>query len=76
MSSTSPSPTTTATATATPVVLPISTAVLWLGGALFLAMAMYFLVGIDQGAVSIFGQNSNIHEFVHDARHLLGFPCH
>jgi hypothetical protein len=72
MSSTSPSSTTTAT----PVVLPISTAALWLAGALFLAMAMYFLVGIDQGAVSIFGQNSNIHEFVHDARHLLGFPCH
>jgi hypothetical protein len=74
MSSTSPSSITTATAT--PVVLPISTAALWLAGALFLAMAMYFLVGIDQGAVSIFGQNSNIHEFVHDARHLLGFPCH
>ena len=74
MSSTSPAP--TATATATPVVLPISTAALWLAGALFLAMAMYFLIGIDQGAVSVFGQNSNIHEFVHDARHLLGFPCH
>ncbi|HEV2888559.1 MAG TPA: CbtB-domain containing protein [Jatrophihabitans sp.] len=72
MSSTSPSP----TATATPVVVPISTAALWLAGALFLAMAMYFLIGVDQGAVSIFGQNSNIHEFVHDARHLLGFPCH
>jgi Probable cobalt transporter subunit (CbtB) len=66
----------TATATATPVVVPISTAALWLAGALFLALAMYFLVGIDQGAVSVFGQNSNIHEFVHDARHLLGFPCH
>jgi hypothetical protein len=73
MSSTSPG--TTAT-TATPVVLPISTAAVWLAGALFLAMAMYFLIGIDQGAVSVFGQNSNIHEFVHDARHLLGFPCH
>jgi hypothetical protein len=72
MSSTSPSP----TATATPVVLPISRAALWLAGALFLAMAMYFLIGLDQGAVSVFGQNSNIHEFVHDARHLLGFPCH
>jgi hypothetical protein len=72
MSSTSPS----STATATPVVLPISTAALWLAGALFLAMAMYFLIGLDQGAVSVFGQNSNIHEFVHDARHLLGFPCH
>ena len=72
MSSTSPAP----AATATPVVLPISTAALWLAGALFLALAMYFLIGVDQGAVSVFGQNSNIHEFVHDARHLLGFPCH
>jgi hypothetical protein len=62
--------------TATPVVVPVSTAALWLVGALFLALAMYFLIGIDQGAVSVFGQNSNIHEFVHDARHLLGFPCH
>lgn len=72
MSSTAPSP----TAAATPVVVPVSTAMLWLAGALFLGLAMYFLVGIDQGAVSVFGQNSNIHEFVHDARHLLGFPCH
>ena len=72
MSSTSPSPATTAT----PVVVPVSTAALWLVGALFLGLAMYFLVGLDQGAVSVFGQNSNIHEFVHDARHLLGFPCH
>jgi hypothetical protein len=71
MNSTSPT-----SAAATPVVMPISAAALWLAGALFLAMAMYFLIGIDQGAVSIFGQNSNIHEFVHDARHLLGFPCH
>jgi Probable cobalt transporter subunit (CbtB) len=67
---------TSTTATATPVVVPVSTAALWLAGALLLAMAMYFLIGIDQGAVSVFGQNSNIHEFVHDARHLLGFPCH
>ena len=63
-------------APATPVVVPVSRAALWLTGALFLALAMYFLIGVDQGAVSVFGQNSNIHEFVHDARHLLGFPCH
>ena len=72
MSSTSPTP----AATATPVVVPVSTAALWLVGALFLGLAMYFLIGLDQGAVSVFGQNSNIHEFVHDALHLLGFPCH
>jgi hypothetical protein len=73
MSSISTPPT---TAPATPVAVSVSTAVLWVAGALFLALAMYFLIGIDQGAVSVFGQNSNIHEFVHDARHLLGFPCH
>ena len=63
-------------ATATPVVVPVSAALLWLAGALLLAVGLYFVIGVDQGAVSVFGQNSNIHEFVHDARHLLGFPCH
>ena len=31
---------------------------------------------LDQGAVSLFGSDTHVHEFVHDARHLLGFPCH
>jgi putative cobalt transporter subunit CbtB len=74
MSSTSTSP--TAAATATPVVVPATVAVLWMVGAFFLALAMYLLIGVDQGAVSVFAQNSYIHEFVHDSRHLLGFPCH
>lgn len=72
MSSTSTSP----TATATPVVVPVSVAALWLVGAFVLALAMYLLIGVDQGAVSVFAQNSYLHEFVHDTRHLLGFPCH
>jgi hypothetical protein len=38
-------------------------------------MVLYF-IGMDQGATSVFGSNTDIHEFVHDARHLLGFPCH
>jgi hypothetical protein len=41
-----------------------------------LALIAYYLVGFDQGAVSIFGSDTHIHEFLHDARHLLGFPCH
>jgi putative cobalt transporter subunit CbtB len=47
----------------------------WLlfGGMLFLLM-LYF-VGVEQGATSMFSGMS-IHEFVHDGRHLLGFPCH
>jgi hypothetical protein len=43
-------------------------------GALMMLMILYF-VGAEQGATSIVG-GSSIHEFVHDARHLLGFPCH
>jgi hypothetical protein len=43
-------------------------------GALMMLMILYF-VGTEQGATSIVG-GSSIHEFLHDARHLLGFPCH
>jgi hypothetical protein len=41
-----------------------------------LALIAYYFVGFDQGAVSVFGSDTHIHEFLHDARHLLGFPCH
>ncbi|MFD4254299.1 CbtB-domain containing protein [Amycolatopsis thermoflava] len=63
-------------ATSTPVVAPVAASALWLAGTVFLAVALYYFVGIDQGAVSVFGSDSHVHEFVHDARHLLGFPCH
>lgn len=66
----------TPTTAATPVVLPISKAIFWLAAASFLALLVYYFVGIDQGATSIFGHDTHIHEFVHDARHFLGFPCH
>ncbi|MGA9374156.1 MAG: CbtB domain-containing protein [Mycobacterium sp.] len=42
----------------------------------FLALLVLYFVGMDQGATSVFGANTVIHEFVHDARHLLGYPCH
>jgi hypothetical protein len=64
------------TAVPTPVVLPLPKAMLWLGGTVLLALALYYFIGIDQGATSVFGDNMYIHEFVHDARHFLGFPCH
>jgi len=41
---------------------------------LLLMLALYF-VGAEQGATSIFS-GMYVHEFVHDGRHLLGFPCH
>lgn len=48
----------------------------WLAATAFLALMALYFVGVDQGAVSLFGSDSDVHEFVHDARHLLGFPCH
>lgn len=48
----------------------------WLAGTAFLALLVLYVVGLDQGATSIFGSDTHIHEFVHDGRHLLGFPCH
>jgi Probable cobalt transporter subunit (CbtB) len=56
--------------------LSAASAALWLAGTAFLALLALYFVGIDQGAVSLFGSDSHVHEFVHDARHLLGFPCH
>jgi hypothetical protein len=61
---------------ARPIDLSIASAALWLAGTTFLAMLVLYFVGLDQGAVSVFGSDSHVHEFVHDARHLLGFPCH
>jgi cobalt transporter subunit CbtB len=64
------------TAVATPVVVPISRAVVWLVSVAILAVAVYYFVGIDAGMTSVFGHNMVVHEFMHDARHVLGFPCH
>lgn len=58
-----------------PVVIPVRE---WLPWALFggvLMLALFYIVGLEQGATSIFG-GEWVHEWVHDARHLLGFPCH
>jgi hypothetical protein len=64
------------TTRSTPVVVPKARAALWLFGTVAFCLAVYYFVGVDQGATSVFGNNMYIHEFVHDARHFLGFPCH
>jgi len=43
-------------------------------GGLFFALGFYF-VGVEQGAAALFN-GASVHEFLHDGRHLLGFPCH
>ena len=56
-------------------VIPVRELLPWtvFGGVLML-LAIYF-VGAEEGATSIV-QGMYVHEFVHDGRHLLGFPCH
>ncbi len=58
-----------------PAALPLKAILPWaiFGGLLFI-LSIYF-VGAEEGATSLF-RGMYIHEFVHDGRHLLGFPCH
>ena len=58
------------------LILSATKAAVWLSVTAFLALLVLYFVGMDQGATSVFGNNTYVHEFVHDARHLLGFPCH
>lgn len=60
---------------ARPIPIPVREIVPWavLGG--LLAFVLLYLVGVEQGAAALFS-GQYVHEFVHDGRHLLGFPCH
>ena len=58
------------------VAIPVADTLPWLIGAAVVGLVLYYFVGIDQGATSVFGDNMYVHEFLHDARHLLSFPCH
>ena len=60
--------------TSEPVPIPIGELPPWLIFAGVLLLAIYF-VGVEEGATSIV-PGMYVHEFVHDGRHLLGFPCH
>jgi hypothetical protein len=48
--------------------------------AVLAAVALLFAVAFDQGQlaslVKAAAGDSTVHEFFHDARHMLGFPCH
>lgn len=60
-----------------PVVsIPVRDILPWAAFAGVIALVLLYFVGVDQGATSVFGNNMLIHEFVHDARHLAGLPCH
>lgn len=57
---------------------PIASAGELLPWAIFAGFALFVLmyfVGAEEGVASLVSGTS-VHEFVHDGRHLLGFPCH
>lgn len=54
--------------------IPVREILPWIAFGMLALLAIYF-VGIEEGATSIF-HGMYVHEWVHDARHLLGFPCH
>jgi predicted anti-sigma-YlaC factor YlaD len=63
------------TPTAGVAAIPLREALPWVVFAgLILLLGVYF-VGAEEGATSII-KGMYVHEFVHDSRHLLGFPCH
>lgn len=52
--------------------------IVWLPWSMFAVLLfalLFYFVGAEQGATALVS-GRNIHEFVHDGRHLLGFPCH
>lgn len=56
-------------------IIPLDEILPWaVFGALIAAIFLYF-VSTEQGAFALF-DGLYVHEFVHDGRHLLGFPCH
>jgi hypothetical protein len=61
---------------AIPVPLPRTRVAMVLGLTVLAALILYYFVGVDEGVTSVFGKTLAIHEWVHDARHFLGFPCH
>jgi hypothetical protein len=58
-----------------PTPIPVREIVPWavLGG--LVLFVLLYLVGMEQGATAVFS-GQYVHEFAHDGRHLLGFPCH
>jgi hypothetical protein len=58
-----------------PAPIPLREVAPWALFAGVVLLALLYLVGLDQGATSVV-PGEMLHEFMHDGRHLLGFPCH
>lgn len=64
-----------ATPIAQPVSVPLRELLPWAVFAAVIGLLMLYFVGAEEGATRMLS-GVPVHEFVHDGRHLLGFPCH
>jgi hypothetical protein len=55
--------------------IPLKDIVPWAIFGVLMALVCLYFVSTEQGAMSLF-KGMYVHEFVHDGRHLMGFPCH
>lgn len=55
--------------------IPLDEILPWAVFGTLIALIFLYFVSTEQGAFAIF-DGMYVHEFVHDGRHLLGFPCH
>ncbi|MGW1104537.1 CbtB domain-containing protein [Streptomyces sp. NPDC002540] len=64
-------------ANAVPAITPISAKSIAPWAVFFgiLMLVLLYFVGAEQGATAVIS-GEGVHEWVHDGRHLLGFPCH
>ena len=60
---------------AEPIIVPVRDILPWAIFVGLLALLAIYFVGAEQGATSLV-PGMYIHDFVHDGRHLLAFPCH
>ncbi|MFE7608881.1 CbtB domain-containing protein [Streptomyces celluloflavus] len=65
----------TATTPVAPAKLPLTAIAPWAAFFGILMLVLLYFVGAEQGATSVIS-GADVHEWVHDGRHLLGFPCH
>jgi hypothetical protein len=55
--------------------IPLADIAPWAVFAAVVALILLYFVSTEQGAFALF-DGMYVHEYVHDGRHLLGFPCH
>jgi hypothetical protein len=57
------------------VPIPIGEVLPWAAFAGILALLAIYFIGAEQGATALISGHY-LHEFVHDGRHIMAFPCH